>query len=292
MPPPTGLCAHLACLWEATARKPGNVHRFRDFDDASYVDFLMSAAAVAPVLDAAPGRRVGETVLQAVRATRAVVASNTNLGILLLLAPLAAVPTGEDLRPGLARVLDSLDVEDARLVYEAIRLAAPSGLGESPEQDVRGEPTQTLRQVMALAADRDLVARQYADGFREVFDEGVPALVQGLEWIGDREGGILFCHLHLMASYPDSLIARKRGPAEAEESARRARQLLDAGWPHTPAGRAALADLDAWLRAAGRGRNPGTTADLVAACLFVALREGTIQLPPQFPWTAGLDHGC
>jgi triphosphoribosyl-dephospho-CoA synthase len=168
----------------------------------------------------------------------------------------------------------------------------PGGLGEVAVQDIRAEPTQTLRQVMALAAERDLVARQYADGFGEIFDDGVPALARGLERIGSLEGAIVSCHLHLMASYPDSLIARKRGPVEAEESARRARLVLDTGWPHTSASRAALADLDAWLRAANRGRNPGTTADLVAACLFVALRTGRIQLPPQYPWTAGPDHGC
>src|SRR6516225_6707189 len=96
-----GLCGHIACVWEATARKPGNVHRYCDFDDTSYLDFLLSAAAAAPVLDGAAGRPVGETVLAGVRATRGVVASNTNLGILLLLAPLAAVPRGTDLRAGL-----------------------------------------------------------------------------------------------------------------------------------------------------------------------------------------------
>src|SRR5438105_108593 len=108
-----GLFVQLACIWEATARKAGNVHRYRDFSDTSYLDFLVSAAAVAPVLgqavvgrignpaSGAPGRRVGETVLEAVQATRQVVAVNTNLGIVLLLAPLAAVPAGEELRPGL-----------------------------------------------------------------------------------------------------------------------------------------------------------------------------------------------
>src|SRR6516164_4281346 len=93
------LCAQLACIWEATARKPGNVHRFLDFDDLSYLDFLVTAAAVAPVLAGAAGRRVGATILECVRAARRVVRSNSNLGIVLLLAPLAAVPEGEDLRP-------------------------------------------------------------------------------------------------------------------------------------------------------------------------------------------------
>jgi triphosphoribosyl-dephospho-CoA synthase len=138
---------------------------------------------------------------------------------------------------------------------------------------------------MALAADRDLVARQYANGFREVFDDGVPALVRGLETTGCLEGAIIFSHLWLMAAHPDSLIARKRGIAEAEEASRRARAVLDAGWPHAPASVEALARLDDWLRGAGRGRNPGTTADLVTASLFVALREQIIALPPAHPFT-------
>jgi triphosphoribosyl-dephospho-CoA synthase len=280
----TGLLAQLACVWEATARKPGNVHRFLDFDDTTYLDFVLSAAAVGPVLNRARGRRVGETVLAGVKARRQVVPTNTNLGILLLLAPLAAVAPEEDLASGLARVLDGLDVEDSRAVFEAIRLAGPGGLGRAREQDVQGEPTLPLRPIMALAADRDLVALQYADGFREVLAEGVPALEQGLKATASLEGAIIWCHLALMAGYPDSLIARKRGRAEAEEAARRARAVRGAGWPVAPAGRHALTELDAWLRAEGHGRNPGTTADLVTACLFVALRQGVLTLPPPVPW--------
>lgn len=277
---PVGLCAQLACLWEATARKPGNVHRFRDFPELHYLDFLHSAAAIAPVMEDAPRRRVGETVRDAVRATRQVVTTNTNLGIVLLLAPLAAVPPGEDLRSDVARVLNDLDVTDARAVYEAIRLAVPGSLGRVQEQDIAGDPTQTLRQVMALAADRDSVARQYATDFREVFEEGVLALQHGLERTGTLEGAIIHCHLNWMARHPDSLIARKRGVAEAEEAARRARQEL-ATWRGDVA---ELAALDAWLRAEGNGRNPGTSADLVTACLFVGLREGQIIVPSSSGW--------
>src|SRR5436190_1485288 len=171
---PTGLCAQLACIWEATARKPGNVHRYCDFSDCGYVDFLVSAAAVVPVLEKAAERRIGATVLAGVEATRRVVTTNTNLGILLLLAPLASVPRHKNLRAELGHVLDNLDVEDARTVYQAINLAMPGGLGRVAEQDIREQPTLTLRQVMALAAERDLVARQYVNGFREIFEDGVP----------------------------------------------------------------------------------------------------------------------
>lgn len=281
-----GLHAQLACVWEATARKPGNVHRFADFDDLTYLDFVTAAAAVAPVLARSPDQRVGRTILEGMRATRRVASTNANLGILLLLAPLTKAAAGADLRAGLTRVLDYLDVEDARLVYEAIRLANPGGLGQAPEQDVRDEPTQTLREVMALAANRDGIARQYAYGFRELFDVGAPAVLEGIAQTGSMEGAIIFAHLRLMARCPDTLIARKCGLAEAEESARRARGVLDAGWLHNPGGRAALAGLDAWLREKGRRRNPGTTADLIAACLFVLLHRGDVAAPLQVPWAA------
>jgi triphosphoribosyl-dephospho-CoA synthase len=284
-----GLCTQVACIWEATARKPGNVHRYQDFADTTYTDFLLSAAAIAPVMAAAWRERVGITVLESVRATRRIVGTNTNLGIILLLAPLAAVSPDKELSSGVHRVLGGLDVEDARLVYEAIRLASPGGLGRSPEQDVHEEPTRTLRQIMALAAGRDLIARQYANGFAEVFEDGVPALLGGLQQTGSLEGASLFAHLHLLAHHPDTLIVRKLGRAEAEEAARRAQAVLDAKWPHERAGWAALTELDTWLRAEGNRRNPGATADLLTACLFVLLREGTITLPPRFPWSSGFE---
>jgi triphosphoribosyl-dephospho-CoA synthase len=277
-----GLCAQIACIWEATARKPGNVHRYRDFDDSSYTDFLLSAAAIAPAMTTACQRRVGATILDAVQATRCVTGTNTNLGIVLLLAPLAAVPPQETLLGGIGRVLSGLDVQDARLAYEAIRLATPGGLGQVAEQDVRQEPTQTLRQAMALAAQRDLIARQYANGFTDVFDDGVEALSTGLHRTGSIEGAIIAAHLHLMANHPDTLIARKCGRNMAEEAARRAQAIVDAGWW-------GLSRFDAWLREDGHKRNPGATADLLTASLFVLLREELILLPPQLPWTAGFD---
>jgi triphosphoribosyl-dephospho-CoA synthase len=142
---------------------------------------------------------------------------------------------------------------------------------------------------MALAADRDLVARQYADGYAEVFDEGLPALLSALGGTGSLEGAIIAAQLHLMARHPDTLIARKCGLTVAEEAARRARQVVDGGWPTSGEGWTRLEELDAWLRADGHARNPGTTADLVTACLFAALRQGQITLPLAHPWPAGFN---
>lgn len=277
--PSTGQLAQIACLMECTARKPGNVHRSQDFDDCSYVDFLLSATALARPLDRVRQSGVGSAVLAAVEATRQVVSSNTNVGMILLLAPLAAVPANESLETGIGPVLDATTVEDARNVYSAIRLAEPGGLGTVPNQDVRHEPTVTLVEAMCLAADRDLVARQYANRFAEVLRLALPALRKAQSAGQTLETAIIAAHLTLMAELPDTLIARKRGRAEADESARRAAAVLAAGWPGGPAAESALQELDAWLRAEGHARNPGTTADLITAALFAALRDGTIQLP-------------
>ena len=136
---------------------------------------------------------------------------------------------------------------------------------------------------MALAADRDLVARQYATNFADVFELGFPALVEGLRRFDRVEPAVQHCQLAWLAAVPDSLIARKRGLEVAAEATRRARAVVAAGGVGTAAGRAAYDEFDGWLRADGHARNPGTTADLVTACLFAALRDGA--LTPDVPWS-------
>jgi triphosphoribosyl-dephospho-CoA synthase len=279
----------LACIWEATARKPGNVHPYCDFADTTYVDFVQSAAAIAPVLAADAERPVGATVLEAVRASRQVAAGNTNLGIILLLAPLAKAATRGSARDKLPAVLDALTVADADAVYAAIRLANPGGLGRVADQDVAQTPTSSLRQVMTLAADCDLIARQYADGFREVFDDGAPPIRQGLQRWGSLEAAIIWAQLHLMAKHGDTLIRRKRGEAESAESSAKARQILAAKWPDMTDSWTLFREFDAWLRAVGHERNPGTTADLLAAALFVLLAQGPSLPPVRFAWPDGFE---
>ncbi|HWB07960.1 MAG TPA: triphosphoribosyl-dephospho-CoA synthase [Pirellulales bacterium] len=278
-----GRLAGLACLWEVCASKPGNVHRGADFDDLTFVDFAASAVAIGPSFDAAAqGARLGQIVLGAVQATRAAVNTNTNLGAILLMAPLAMAAGEATLREGVAPVLGSLDSADARLVYEAIRLAHPGGLGKVEEADVAGEPPADLLYAMRLAAERDLVARQYVNGFREVFDVIVAEIQEGQDRGQPLGQTIVRAQLRLMSEFPDSLIARKCGPAVAERSAVLAAAALAAGQPGDEAYHRAVADFDFWLRSDGHRRNPGTTADLVAAGLFAALLEGAITLPVKF----------
>ncbi|MBM3981788.1 MAG: triphosphoribosyl-dephospho-CoA synthetase [Planctomycetes bacterium] len=285
-----------ACVWEATARKVGNVHRYRDFTTSTYLDFVLSAGIAADYLTDTFGSavrmrrdsgRVGNSIRHTVRMTRDVVGTNTNLGIVILLAPLGSVWVEPDsgVRGGeLNQVLANLNVEDARHVYEAIRVASPGGLGDAPEQDVREEPTVTLLEAMKLAADRDMVARQYANGFADVFDFGVPAFVDALARFGCVEAAIIDSQLRWLATYPDSLIARKNGTAIAEDVQRRAAEALRLGGIATSEGRAAGVALDKHLRSDGNKLNPGTTADLITACLFVALRENKVTPSAPFRW--------
>jgi triphosphoribosyl-dephospho-CoA synthase len=283
-----GRCAQLACNLEVMARKAGNVHPGRGFDDLTHIDFLTSAAAIVPALDAQ--QPLGLTILRAVEATRAIVSTNTNLGIILLLAPLAAATRARELHAGVHAVLAATTVADSVQVFRAIRLAQPGGLGSAKEQDVHDEPTLPLRDIMKLAAERDLIARQYASDFAEVWETGLASLVHEWRANGDLERAIVRCQLGLMAAFPDTLILRKAGREEAQASSARAADVLAAGWPETAVGRRAFADFDAWLRADGRRRNPGATADLVTACLFVALWQDTIPWRDCFSPFAGLDH--
>src|SRR5213596_779489 len=148
--------AQLACLLEASAPKPGNVSPFASFRDVRYEDFLASAAAIGPALVAAGERWLGATIRAAVEATSRWAPSNTNLGLVLLLAPLAQAAFQPDDRPLVARLAATLaatTVADAREAYAAIRLAAPGGLGHAAEQDVAGTPTVPLRDAMTLAQE-------------------------------------------------------------------------------------------------------------------------------------------
>lgn len=272
-PEAIAVLAQAACLIEASTPKPGNVTPLHAFPDTTYEDFLLSAAAIGPAFLRACEAGVGATVLRAVQDTRRLVRANTNLGIVLLLAPLARAATDASgpLRERVGRVLWSLTQADARDAFAAIRLASPGGLGRAEDEDVQGEPKGTLREAMGLAAERDSIAREYVTDYDLTFGVVVPALREartaGLSW----SEAALDAYLRTLATVPDTLIARKEGREAAESVSAGARRVL----AESAAARAeALTAFDAELRSHGNRRNPGTTADLVAAGLFVALAEG------------------
>ncbi|MCZ7662378.1 MAG: triphosphoribosyl-dephospho-CoA synthase [Thermoleophilia bacterium] len=270
--------AQLACVFEVNAEKPGNVTRRANFRDARFEDFLASAVAVGPAFQDAARAAVGETILRAVRDTRRFVRTNTNLGVILLLGPLAkAAGQGgpEGLRAAVAHVLNGLTVEDARKTYEAIRLSAPSGLGQVERHGVHVRDVDvTLRQAMDLARGRDSVAREYVTDFEISLGLGYGTLRQSWAEGCTLSDSVVQTFLTVLAEVPDTLIARKKGQAAAEEVSRRAAEVLAAGGCLSKGGRDELARLDCDLRDESHVLNPGTTADLVAASLFAFLTEG------------------
>ncbi|MBB5401882.1 triphosphoribosyl-dephospho-CoA synthase [Paraburkholderia youngii] len=275
-----------ACALDVTTPKPGNVSAQSPGHGMNAAQFLASADASLDALFAR-GARVGQRILDAVTRTRAAVGCNTNLGIVLLIAPLAAAldETGERpltapaWRAAVGDVLSRLDVEDARLAYRAIALANPGGLGDAPEQSVHAAPTIGLRAAMRLASERDSIARQYANGFADLFDTGLTACFEASTPASEPapvdpgEIAMLNVFLAFLAGWPDSHIVRKHGLALAQSVTLVAREQ-HARWRQTrPAARRSASDpqLDAWdAELKARAINPGTSADLAVATLFVA----------------------
>lgn len=289
---PGGL-ATLSCILEVVAPKPGNVHRGADFDDVTLGDFTTSAVLLGGVIDRLPESSVGATVLQAVRLNLEIVGTNTNLGIILLLVPLAklvaADPDALLSSERISAFLSELKKEDGAQFYEAIRLASPAGLGTVQKLDVADANSEfvDLMAAMELARDRDMVARQYSEGFRMLFEFAVPAIERGRSLLGGLTEGIVYAHVALMAEFPDSLIARKCGLEVARHSQMLASKAMETlvsdGAGDIPASREEywkrVSELDFWLRSDGHQRNPGTTADLIAASLFIGIHNQIIEPP-------------
>ena len=284
-----------ACALDVQARKPGNVSIASPGHGMQATHFKASAAAAAGPISSA-GARVGQRIEVAVRAAWQATRCNTNLGIVLLCAPLLAAfercggEGGPDaLRSALEDVLAALDVEDARAAYRAIALARPGGLGRAPEQDVGEAPSVGLREAMALAAHRDRIAWQYLHAFPDVFELGLPAFLaacsggaaQGLAVGAASRRAMQAAFLEFVAAVPDSHIVRKHGDAmaqcvigEAAHWCARARrgEVLD----QDPA----FAAWDEALKA--RGLNPGTSADLCVAVALTASLTASHAASPRF----------
>jgi triphosphoribosyl-dephospho-CoA synthase len=267
---------HDSCLAELDALKPGNVHRLSNGHRMSVADFERSAAAAAPSIGRAR-LSVGKRILRAVEATRKAAGQNTNLGIVLLAAPLATAALdreGGDLKARVEDVLDTLTIEDARDAYRAIRMAAPGGLGEAPSHDVAKAPRVTLLEAMRASEPRDRIAWNYTHGLSDIFGLGLTWLKQARDRWGSSPFAVTRVYLGFLAHLPDTLIERKFGTDVAASLLEEARPLeaglLECALPEDMS--APLLAFDRALKE--RGLNPGTSADLVVATLFAAALEG------------------
>lgn len=260
-----------ACELEVAALKPGNVSSYRAGHGMTVDDFLASAEAIAGPLSERDSS-IGERIFNSVAATRGGVACNTNLGIILLFAPIAHAALFPDrekrLKVRVQRHLAALDLMDAELAFRAICVASPGGLGNVARHDVRHPAEVTLLHAMKEAKARDLVARQYANGYRDIFDIGLRTARSALARWHSPEWMAVAVYLAYLARFPDSLVARKYGLAAAREVSAKAQifaaKLLTEPRPENMV--PALLEWDEDLKKTGL--NPGTSADLTAATLF------------------------
>lgn len=265
-------CVQWACEQEVMAPKPGNVNADSDGHQMQIDDFLRSAAAIAPAM-AIPDLTVGQRILQGVIATREVVDCNTNLGIILLFAPIIqAAWQATDfakLPEALEEVLNNLTVADAEDCYQAIQMAEAGNLGESNEQDIRRKPTVTLREAMFLAQNRDTIARQYVNNYKEVWEIAFKQLTNSLNCGEKVEWATAFAYLNVLSRVPDTLISRKFSWQQAQAVSEQA-QLFIAKMNNTTTLRSMQHELRDWDQQLKRlAINPGTTADISAAALLL-----------------------
>lgn len=285
------ICAQLACILEVSAPKPGNVNRLHDFADTKFEHFVASGVAVGgPAARAAyRGHRAGKGDISVAEIAvgdlvkEAVVAAsnwhggrNTNLGIAMLLVPLTAsagmsIARNNDIQENIDPILKGTTYHDTLSLYGAIRHASPGGLGSSERLDVNDPASDkkikkdriNLYQTME-ATEGDSIARELVTSYDISFNVGCPAIMDN-----DPDGldsAIVRGFLTILAEVPDTLIARKNGTAAAGKVSKNARAVLD--------GKMDIAAFDASLRSKDNRLNPGTTADLVASSLMIALLRG------------------
>ena len=304
-----GQCSTLAILLEVSAYpKPGNVHRTVDFSETRYEHFLAGAVAIEPFMrrlafrgyDAARNAenlkkiRVGEIIFNAVESSRNWQSGgNVNLGTILLISPLAAASgvilnnrssfRDEELRHILIKVIQSTTQKDAASVCEAIStIMSEKVLGKVNELDVTNSSTieeiykkgLTLKDIFSKCASRDLICREWVTGFEIVFTEGYPTLKRLIEQSRNINSAIINTFLTIQSRHPDSLVARKAGVTEAQKMSERAKEILDKGGAYTEDGLRLLWDWDQELQRLKGRLNPGTTADLIAASVFLLLIKG------------------
>ncbi len=265
-----------ACEIELQAFKVGNVSVYADGHDMTVADFKLSAkASCEPITN--PRYSLGEKIYYAVKNTREAVSCNTNLGIILLCAPMieALVKTNKyvSFQDALTQVLASTTVEDADWVFKAITLASPGGLGNSNRADVHEKPKITLTKAMEIAQEKDRIALQYTTNFKDIFDFSLLRYNEGFQWWRDLNWAAARSYSALLSQYPDSHIERKYGRQHTpwvQAKMLHVYKLLSST-NHPQQHETVLYEIDASFKKSGI--NPGTTADLTVATIFAFLAQ-------------------
>jgi triphosphoribosyl-dephospho-CoA synthase len=265
-----------ACICDVEAFKPGNVSVYNAGHDMEVDDFLLSAEVSAePITN--PEYSLGEKIYYSVKATRDAVGCNTNLGILLLCAPVIQaaqqLQEKQSLRDTLPQVLENTSVKDADWVFKAITLANPGGLGVPESQNVNERPDVTLFQAMEIAQNKDRIAKQYVTNYKDIFNFSILRYNDGLNRFGNQEWAAVFVFTGLLSKFPDSHIERKYGNEHSGWVLKKIIAVDDAllNTQNPEQLIPMLHEVDREFKA--KGINPGTTADLTVATVFVVMME-------------------
>ena len=259
-------------ICDINALKPGNVGRHGAGHGMDCADFIKSAQVVTPILC---NRRLGlgKRILSSVEATLGAVHCNTNLGMVLLIAPIIRVfeqlVSPGDFQDLIKPTLMSLEQQEAQDIFAAIRLANPGGLGKVDKYDVNSPLDIDIYSAMDAAKERDLIALQYANGYREIVNLGIKCLQNYHNRWNSVEWSVVACYLMYMASFPDSHIRRKHGIEIAEQVREKTIPVWErfADYDNPGDARGVLTMFDKELKESEI--NPGTCADLTVASLLL-----------------------
>ena len=270
--------------------KPGNVHRTRDFDDMEFEDFVISGIVIGDTIREActdvdvENPQLGKYILQAVAETDRWIKNNTNLGIVMMTTPIAVAAaisdSFDDIRENIKLVMGNTSVDDACDLYDAINIADAGGMGDQDEYDVASDNAknelrqnnQTMYDVLKISAPWDMLAREMTGDMPAVFEIGYPKYHELMQSKSQNDACVL-TFLTILSHVPDTLISRKYGSDEAMKISLMTRDLLNI--KDEPDFKDRLKEFDDYLFK--NKYNPGTTADLTAASIFVSYLKSNFE---------------
>ena len=260
-----------SCKKDIELIKPGNVNLLSSHKDTKAQDYLDSAILSSKELFN-QNYSLGKRILESVNVTRSQVNVNTNLGIILLCAPVIQSYidfNNLDLREGIKKTLSTRSIKDTHDLCAAINISSPGGLGDSDMYDTASYPNASIKQIMDYSQEYDRISYQYSHNFSDIFDFIIPKL----EFLNQRyeslDISLSLLFIEILAKIPDSHISRKFGDKIAKKTSNNAHDLLKIlDREHDPDYLAkALNNLDYEYKK--KGINPGTTADLLVASLMI-----------------------
>ena len=284
--------AQIASVLEVSGwPKPGNVHRTRNYDDMVFQDFAISAVVIGDTMEEVATQakeaddlskaELGRFILQAVDETNKWIETNTNLGIMMMCIPIAAAASisggFDEIQENVGRLMDATTVDDAVNLYDAINIADAGGMGDQEEFDVMSEKAkdelrannQTMYDVLEISAGWDRLANELTNKMPVCFEIGYPTFYNFWESSDDVDAinmATVLTFMTVLSQIPDTLISRKYGDETAESVSQKAAEILK--FKDDDSFVEKLLEFDDYLFE--NGYNPGTTADLTAASIFLS----------------------